>query len=95
MKPFFRPSTKLGGKPVPMKPRAMNAGVLMFQPTAADKLKIAMGYGIQVHVQQLFQHNPGKIEVRSRWEVVPHTAMKDTPRIAPLTPPGGGQGTKD
>jgi hypothetical protein len=86
MKP--RPTkAKPGDKPVPVKPRAMNAGVLMFQPTTADKLKIAMGYAIRVHVKQMFQHNPGRIEVSADWEVVEHTAMKETPRIQVLQQP--------
>lgn len=89
MKP--RPSNKTTtGRILPVKPRAMQAGVLIYQPTAADKVKIAMGYAVSVHVQQVFQHNPGHIEVSVRWEVTEHQVMKDTPQVKALEKKGGG-----
>lgn len=87
---FRRPSSKASGKPLPTKYRFTQAGVLMFQPTLADRAKIALGFGIRLRVEQVFQHNPGQIEVSARWDLVENRAGKDTPQIKPIADKSGG-----
>jgi hypothetical protein len=67
-----------------VKPRAVQAGVLLFQPTLAERVKIAAGFNIRVRIEQMFQHHPGKIEVAARWELVEQSVDESTPTIRPI-----------
>jgi hypothetical protein len=77
-------NAKPGDKPLPITYRAEQAGVLVYTPTAADIIKLAMGYAIRVRVHQAFQHNPGKIQVGARWDVIENRPGEDAPKVETL-----------
>lgn len=77
-----RPNTDAGGKPMPVKMRFLKQGVMIFQPTMAERAKIAMGFNIKVSVNMALQHNPGVVQVESRMDVTKQNDFTDAPMLA-------------
>lgn len=79
------PSPIPGGKPLPVKPRFMQAGALVFVPTLRQRWQILLGYNVKVSVTQIMQHNPGLVEAYPKWEVTKQcdfTGAKETKPLA-------------
>ena len=82
MKPPQRPK-QANGQPLPTKYRQLHEGVLIFELSAIQRAKIALGFNIKVSVTQKFQHKPGHIDVAARIDVTEQNQFQPGDKIAP------------